>query len=83
MAPYNVPFPPEHAGVNVVALRQKMTELWRFEDVFKIHMFMNFDELKLNYKLILSQISENGLRNHAKPWLRKIKKEDYICYRQS
>ena len=73
MAPYNAPFPPEHAGVNIVGLRQKMTELWRFEDVFKIPKFMNFDELKFNYKLILSKISENGLRTHAKAWLRNIK----------
>ena len=34
---------------------------------------MNFDELKIYYKLVLSKISENGLRNHANPWLRNIK----------
>jgi hypothetical protein len=60
-------FSPEHAGVNIVGLRQKMTELCRFEDVFKLPKFMSFDELKINYKLILSKISENGLRAHAKP----------------
>ena len=34
---------------------------------------MNFDELKIYYKFSLSKISENGLRTHAKAWLRNIK----------
>ena len=33
---------------------------------------MIFDELKIYYKLVLSKISENGLRTHAKAWLRNI-----------
>ena len=50
----------------------KMTELWRFENFF-IHIFMNFDELNINYELILSKISKNGIKTHAPPWLRNIK----------
>ena len=71
MAPYNAPFPPEHAGVNIVALRRKMVELWQFEDFLNSYIH-EFDELKIYYKLVLSKISENGLRTHAKAWLRNI-----------
>ena len=34
---------------------------------------MNFDELNINYEIILSQISKNGLKTQAPPWLRNIK----------
>ena len=71
MAPYNAPFPPEHAGVNIVALRRKMAELWQFEDFLNSYIH-EFDELEIYYKLVLSKISENGLRTHAKAWLRNI-----------
>ena len=27
MGPYDAPFPPDHAGINIVALRRKVTEL--------------------------------------------------------
>ena len=27
VAPYDAPFPPEHAGINIVTLRRKMAEL--------------------------------------------------------
>ena len=49
-------FSPEHAGINIVMLRRKMVELWRFEDFLFIHIFMNFDKLNINYELILSKI---------------------------
>ena len=50
-----------------------MTELWRFEDFLKIRIVMNFDELKINYELILSKIYKNGLQTHPLSWLRNIK----------
>ena len=34
---------------------------------------MDFDELNINYELILSKISKNGLKTHPHPWLRIIK----------
>ena len=34
MAPYDAHFPPEHAGIKIVMLRRKITELWRFEEMF-------------------------------------------------
>ena len=75
MVPYDAPFPPEQAGIKIVALRRKVTELWTFEYIFYsyIPICMNLDELKIYYKLVLSKISENGLRNYANPWLRNIK----------
>ena len=35
MGPYNAPFPPEHEGVNIAALRRKMADLLQFEDFLK------------------------------------------------
>jgi len=34
---------------------------------------MNFDKLNINYELILSEISKNGLKTHPPPCLRNIK----------
>ena len=73
MAPWDAPFPHEHAGIKIVTLRRKMTELWIFEDFLKIPILMNIDELNINYELILSKISKNGLKTHPLPWLRNIK----------
>ena len=40
MGPWHAPFPTEHAGIILVTLRrrQKMAELWRFEDGFYSHI---------------------------------------------
>ena len=48
-------FFPEHATVKISALRRKMTELWRYEN-FCITILRHFDELNINYELILSKI---------------------------
>ena len=34
---------------------------------------MNFDKLNINYELILSKISKNGLKTHPPPWLSNIR----------
>ena len=47
----------------------RVMKIWRFF----IPIFMNFDKLKINYELILSKISKNGLQTHPPPWLRNIK----------
>jgi hypothetical protein len=50
----------------------RVMKIWRF-DFFCIPIFMNFDELNINYELILSKISKKGLKTHALPWLRDNK----------
>ena len=45
----------------------RVMKIWRFL------IFMNFDKLHINYELILSKISKNGLQTHPPPWLRNIK----------
>ena len=38
---------------------------------------MNFDELNISYEIILSEISKNGLKTQAPPWLRNNKIHEY------
>ena len=40
-----------------------MTDYEDLKNIF-IHIFMNFDELNINYEIILSIISKNGLKTH-------------------
>jgi hypothetical protein len=67
MVSKDVPFPPEHAGIQIVTLRRKMAELSRFDEFLFIHIFMKFDKLKIYYELILSKISKNSLKIHPLP----------------